>query len=171
MTSRSLQCLVAGLIFTTSVWAQLPNPTLTEVFPPGAAVGASQTVTVTGRDLDEGSQLLFSHPGIIGHVRTNDPGEFESTPTPIQNQFDVVVSENVPPGRYEVRVVGRFGASTPRAFFVEAEPALLPAGQNHSIESANELTPNRVVYGRADANVVDYYRFDAKQGQAFSVEC
>ena len=99
MTLRSLQCLVAGLFFTTSVWAQLPNPTLTEVFPPGAAVGASQTVTVTGRDLDEGSQLLFSHPGIIGHVRTNDPGEFESTPTPIQNQFDVVVSDNVPPGR------------------------------------------------------------------------
>ena len=68
-------------------------------------------------------------------------------------------------------VVGRFGASTPRSFYVEPTPVALEIGQNRSPETAQTLVANQVVFGRADANVVDYYRFEAKQGQLLIVEC
>ena len=103
MTIRCLPCFALALATCLPALAQLPNPTLNQIYPPGAEVGGSQVVVVTGRDLDQGSRLLFSHPGIVGTARTNEPGEFESERTLVPNQFDVQVSENVAPGRYDVR--------------------------------------------------------------------
>ncbi|MDP6722116.1 MAG: hypothetical protein QGF59_25860, partial [Pirellulaceae bacterium] len=48
----------------TTVQAQLPTPNLTTVFPPGAKQGSTLSVTTGGGNLDDGAQLLFSHPGI-----------------------------------------------------------------------------------------------------------
>ena len=119
MKIRILSCAAALMLAHSSLFGQLPNPTLTQIFPPGAQVGETVQVTVAGRDLDEADRLIFSHPGIYGTVRTNPPGEFETQPQPIANQFNIEVPSNVPPGRYDVRVVGRFGASTPRTFYVD----------------------------------------------------
>ena len=171
MNSSWLPCVAIVLTLCTTSLAQLPNPTLNQIFPPGAAVGGKQSVTVAGRDLDEGTHLLFSHPGIIGTARTNQPGEFDSKPALVPNQFDVDVSENVPPGRYDVRVVGRFGASTPRSFHVEVNDVGLEAGQNKSAKTAQALPADQPLFGRADANAVDFFRFEAKQGQSVVIDC
>ena len=54
----------AGLLATAfSASAQLPQPKLFTVFPPGARSGTSVDVAVTGAELDE-LQLRFNHPGI-----------------------------------------------------------------------------------------------------------
>src|SRR3954470_7077082 len=85
-------------------WAQLPVARLTSIFPPGTQAGAFTLVTVAGSDLDEPRALRFSHPGISATLK--------------DGKFTVAAATNVPVGIYDVRVIGKYGASNPRAFSV-----------------------------------------------------
>ncbi len=171
MKMRIRLCAVILTAVQSTLWGQLPNPTLNQIFPPGAQVGESVTVTVAGRDLDEATRLIFSHPGIYGAARVQPPGEFEKESRTIANQFTIEVPTNVPPGRYDVRVVGRFGASTPRTFYVDTAPHAVGIAGNNTPDKAMDLPLNSILYGRADGNAIDYYTFSASKGQSLVIEC
>ena len=47
-----------------SAQAQLPAARLDGIFPAGAKVGTTIDVTLTGIDLDDATELHFSHPGV-----------------------------------------------------------------------------------------------------------
>jgi Bacterial pre-peptidase C-terminal domain len=104
----------------------LPSPRITSVFPMGAKVGSTVEVTVTGTDLDEAAGLVFSHPGfkatvIVVPEPKPDPkakAPPKKGPPPTAVKFAVVVDKSVPVGRYDVRVVNKFGLSNPRLFTV-----------------------------------------------------
>ena len=57
--------LFAILLLASTLRADLPAIRLTSVFPPGARAGTTVDVTVTGADLDDLSDLRFSHPGVF----------------------------------------------------------------------------------------------------------
>ena len=118
--------------------AQLPVARLTTVFPPGAAIGAPVEVAVNGADLDDLKELRFSHAGITAAQKDG-------------THFTVTASSNVPPGIYEARVVGRFGASNPRAFVVGDRPEVLNAGTNKSFATAQTMAVGSAVNGKATA--------------------
>ena len=160
--------LVYIAIFSTplSSQAELPLTRLSTVFPPGGQAGTTFEVAVTGADLDETNQLHFSHTNISAK-----PTLSEKTGEPDPNRFQVTIGAQVPPGSYEARVVGRFGASNPRGFVVGDLAEITSPTTNHTAESATEVTLGTVVNGRADANAVDYYRFSAKKGQRVLIEC
>ena len=62
---------VAGLFaFALNASAQLPQPKLHTVFPPGAKIGSTVEVAVTGAELDD-VQLRFTHPGITVKALAN----------------------------------------------------------------------------------------------------
>src|SRR5438552_6625537 len=171
--SSSLRNLgVKALIFFTAVaaplfsHAQLPLTRLSTLFPPGGQAGTTFEVAVTGADLDETNQLHFSHTDITAKQKLS-----EKTGEPDPNRFLVTIGAHVPPGRYEVRVVGRFGASNPRGFVVGDLAEITSPATNHTAESATEVTLGTVVNGRADADAVDYYQFSARKGQRVLVEC
>ena len=132
----------------------LPSPRIQGVFPPGAkaspqprvhlfgvALNLNTQVTVTGTDLDEPEKLLFSHPGIKGEYvgpkqpvpdpKTKDLPAPKSNPGP--SKFRVTVDARVPPGTYDVRFVGKWGVSNPRAFVVG------------NLNEVNEKEPNNDV--------------------------
>src|SRR4051794_36299100 len=100
--------------------AQLPVYRLQTVFPPGGRAGTSVDVTVAGTDLDETRQLLFSTTNLVASLKTNSSGD----------KFVVTIGSNTPPGRYEVRAVGRFGISNPRIFAVDTLPELVISPTN-----------------------------------------
>ena len=152
------------------VFAQLPNPVLTELFPHGIQVGTTAEVTIGGRDIDEPTELIFSHPGIQAAIKVVPEAEFEPARNST-NQFTVEAAENVPPGIYEVRVVGRFGVSTPLSFVVHHETSAIETGDNHSVENASPLLIPSIVCGRADANHTDYYRISVDAGSTLAIEC
>ncbi len=112
MSIRVLLGLTTLLLLPSLSVAQLPAPALDFVYPAGAQVGTTVVVEVGGRDLDEARQLVFSHPGFVGVPVTRPAGEFESGDQIVPNQFRIEVPVNLPPGKYDVRVVGRFGVST-----------------------------------------------------------
>lgn len=138
--------------------AQLPQPKLFTVFPPGAKTGSSVDVAVTGAELDE-IQLRFTHPGITAKALA------------AANQFAITVASDVPPGAYEARILGRFGLSNPRTFVVGTLAEVMEKSGNNSPETAQEVALESVVNGRTDSQAADYYKFNVKKGQRILVDC
>src|SRR4051812_25660758 len=73
---RRMRCAAGCLLLTAFIltshraWSQqnqappVPSPRLHVVAPSGAKAGTSFDLTLSGHDLDEASELLFSVPGV-----------------------------------------------------------------------------------------------------------
>lgn len=147
----SALALLAGAF---SAQAQLPLAKLNWVYPPGIRLGTTNEVTISGSDLDGPASLLFSDARILA---TNKPGT--------ATVFTVIVPPEVPPGFVDVRFLGRFGASNPRALAIGDQPELVSPPANTSAANAVELPLDSVVNGRTTANTANWFRFAAKAGQ------
>ena len=137
--------------------AQLPQPKLSTIAPAGGKQGSSVEVTLTGSDQDDATQLVFSHPGI--------------TSKSAEQKFTVAIAADVPPGFYDVRVVGRYGISNPRTFMVGQWAEFARAGTNTIFESAQMVPFGCTINGRAEASGMDFYKFPVKKGQRVLLEC
>lgn len=163
---RYLWVALIGLYLALSLRAELPRTRLDTIFPFGARRGTEIELRLAGADLDEASQVLISAPGVTTIV-TNAP----IFPVSDQVTCRVSVATNALPGFYEVRVQGRFGVSTSRTFVVGDLPEVINTGSHHSSKQAMVLPVPCIVNGRAETSAIHYYRFTAKQGQKFTVEC
>ncbi|HUY88920.1 MAG TPA: PPC domain-containing protein [Pirellulales bacterium] len=164
--------VLAWLVCGATAAAQLPGARLSSVFPAGGRQGDSAEIAIAGGDLDSVDRLLFSHPGIAAQPKLREAGEFENSPQPIPNQFTVQIGAETPPGYYEVRALGKYGVSNPRAFFVGVAAEVLEAEPNETIETAQEVPLDSVVNGRSNrGSDLDFYRFTAKAGQRVLIEC
>ncbi len=152
--------------------AQLPSARLGSVFPPGANPGKSVVVTLGGEDLDDVAELRFSHPGITAKQKLAAPGPFDKGPVPVPNQFEVTVAANVPHGAYDVRAVGLYGISNPRAFTVGDQPETVEEEPNDSRETATEVSLPCVLNGQSDKPTdVDWYKITGVAGQRLLLDC
>lgn len=136
--------------------ADLPQARLVTVFPPGVPAGSTNEIIVTGTDLDDLSELLFSDPRILATQQPSKP-----------SAFLVTVPREVPPGLMDVRVRGRFGVSNPRAFAVAegSGPEWILNPTNTTATSALDLPLGMVVNGRIPPHQVLWFRFPAREGQ------
>jgi hypothetical protein len=156
---------------TSAVYGQLPVAELKTVFPPGGKQGTTLDVQISGAELDGPTSLLFSHPGITAAPKMEEASPLVKNPRPIDNQFSVAIASDVPPGIYEVRAVGRFGASNPRAIVVGTLDDVRDNGANRSRETAQEIPVGNVVSGTTEGDSIDYYKLNLKQGQRVIVDC
>ncbi|HUF61101.1 MAG TPA: hypothetical protein VMN36_03420 [Verrucomicrobiales bacterium] len=145
-----------GLISAAN--AQLPVARLDTVFPAGVQAGAEVDVALSGENLDELSALVFSHGGLSGELS----GE---------GRFLVRAAPGTPAGLYEIRVLGRFGVSNPRAFAVSAFAEALEPENNDTAERAFPLGLNQIVHGRADTARQDWFRLSLRSGQRVLLLC
>jgi hypothetical protein len=162
---RILAALALLLISSVSIADELPNPRLLEVHPKGGQKGTQVNLSLSGQDLDEATQMIFSHPGITAVPKMNPPRQFDKEPQVIPNQFTVTIAADVPPGFYEARVAGRFGVSSPRAFEVSDLPQLPEAPNNHTPATAMPIPFDTIIDGMADSENFDLFQFTAKAGQ------
>lgn len=167
-----LACAAWLLSFaSTTAQAQWPNARLTSIFPAGGSPGAAVEVTISGSDLDDASQLVFSHPGITAKSVMADPMPFESSPQSVPNRFVVQVAADVPVGQYEARAIGKYGASSPRFFQIDPRKSVLEVEPNNELEQAQEVPLDSIVDGRAEARGFDCFKVAVKQGQRVIVDC
>src|SRR5262249_51219830 len=124
--------LAALLPATAAAQAQLgsqhPTPRLTAVTPCGGKVGSTVEVTFAGTDLHQPKDLLFTHPGLKATAAPPPPVKIDpkakkgpkqkDPPKPQVSKFTVTIDPAVPPGNYDVRLVGAHGVSNPRVFVV-----------------------------------------------------
>jgi hypothetical protein len=172
MTFRSLSVTLLAIVLCANVsFAQLPSTQLSTITPAGGTTGATVEVTVAGADQDDLIALVFSHPGVVATQVLTAAGEFDAAPTPVNNKFKVVIAADVPAGIYEVRVSGRFGLSSPRAFVVCTREQVLSSASNHSAEAAQEIQGDTEIVGITDASKRDYFKLTLTAGQRVIVEC
>ncbi|MCE9605419.1 MAG: PPC domain-containing protein [Planctomycetia bacterium] len=166
LTAALIVCASVG-----SVRAQLPALTLSAIQPPGGQSGTTCDVLLTGVVDGEGvDQLLFSHPGIRA-VPAVDPSPIEDGKTiVVPNKFKVTIAADVPPGVYDVRAVGTFGVSNPRAFAVDELKELVEPATNIASAAAMPIEVGSVVNGSVAANGEDWFKFPAKKGQRLLVD-
>lgn len=164
-------CLILLLTPAATVFAQLPISELTTLTPPGGKQGTTLDVVAGGANLEDGRRLIFSHPGIRATLKQTPAPEFRSAPVEQFNQFQVEIGKDVPAGRYEARVVGRYGVSTPRTFCVGRLDEVLSDHANKTFETARELSLNTTVNGRIDATSHNYFKIPLKAGQRILCDC
>lgn len=93
-------------------------PRLSTLFPAGGQAGTAVAVTFTGVDLTAISGVRFTHPGLTAAPAPPDPKAKAATGA----TMTVTIAPDVPPGHYDVRLVGKHGVSNPRLFAVGTRP-------------------------------------------------
>ncbi|MGE0607047.1 MAG: serine protease [Pirellulales bacterium] len=131
----------------------------------GAKVGTTVEVTIGGEQLEDADDLVFSDPRITATRKLNAAGQ------PEQNKYVVTIAPDCPTGILEARVMTRLGISTSRAFCVGTRDEVLQSQANTSLATAIDLPLNSVCNGVMTARSVDFYRFEARQGQRIIVDC
>jgi hypothetical protein len=150
---------LCGYLWGASAVAEPPNPTLASVFPAGAAAGTSVDVTLAGNALTGLRKLRSNIPDF--HCELQDA-----------THCRVTIPAATPPGLYDLWAVCENGVTAPRRFFVSQRQEHSEAAPNDSVTSAASVPLNSVVNGSIEQpGDVDYFRFEARQGQRVVIEC
>ena len=154
----SFLALSVALVFSLPpfVLGQLPSARLWNVTPSGGKIGTTIEVTVSGSDLDGAKELRFSQAGITATTKGT-------------NRFEVTIAREVPPGIHDALVVGKYGASNPRAFVVGVLAEVAEA--KNSSDGPQTVALESTINGRSEANAIDSFLFQVKQGQRVLVRC
>jgi hypothetical protein len=154
--------------FPSVSWAQsvgLPAPRLLTTIPMGGTAGSQVDVTISGENLDEADQLLFSDPHLTAARKLDDAGK------PLANQYVVTIAADCPAGIYESRVTTRLGISSSRVFSVGTLAEVIQMKGNSSLAAAMELKMNSVCNGAVSGRAADHYLFEGRKGQRVFVDC
>lgn len=137
----------------TNIAAAAP-PTLTHLYPAGAQVGTTASITVSGTLPVWPVTFLTSHPGLT------------ATPEKAKGQIKLTVTPQVPPGWHWLRAVSADGVSNPRVFCVGQLPELLEKEANDTPDAAQAVTIPAIVNGKlGKSGDVDGFAVTLKKGQ------
>ena len=166
--------LVLGLVLTAfnqPVCAQFLACELRSLSRAGGQIGTSFPIRATsGANLEELESLVFSHPGISGQLGTLDPLPFSDQRRPDYGNFTVTINNDVPAGRYELRVAGRGGLSNPRALIVTTLPFETAATISHTTDAATPLKTSTLTQAKATTAEIDYFQFPAEKSVSYRIE-
>jgi hypothetical protein len=154
--------------------AALAAPQLTELRPRGAQRGKAFTLTLVGKDLPEGAQIVSGIPGTLTPLTPSQEPRLAGKQLP----YLVELKEDAAVGLYPVRVQTADGLSNillftvgafPEAGEAEAEPDSREHS-NDSIETAQTVIAPVIVNGTLRGPDRDYYRLRARKGEHFVFE-
>lgn len=159
-------CFAALLCSTAGAQSVcLPAPRLLTVVPMGGQVGTTVEVTITGEHLEDTEELSFSHPGLSATHKLDDKGQ------PVPNQYVVQIAADCPVGVHDARVMSRLGISSARAFSVGTLSEVTRTQANTTLETAMALEVDSICNASMTNRSVDYYTFQAQQGQRIVIDC
>jgi len=179
MNSRSLRnALKSTVILSVAVFGSLligsdgqaqtvclPLPRLLTTMPMGGTVGTQVEVTITGENLEDANELIFTHPGITAVPKMDASGQPEAS------KFMVTIAAECPPGIHEARLMTRLGISSSRVFCVDTLPQVLQTTPNTTLATALPLQVNSICNAVMTTKAVDHYSFDAVKGHRYIVNC
>ncbi len=154
--------LLAGMSISRTHAAE---PAVNSIIPTGAALGTSATLTLRGSNLQAPLGLWTSWG------TTLDP---PMSPAESATNELTTITLDIPPdcplGIHGLRLVNAQGVGPWKLFVVDDLPTVLSSDTNHSLQTAQQLTPPCAVDGQLAELNRDFYRFDVTRGQTISLE-
>lgn len=163
---RSLAIAGALLLSSLSASAQtvcLPLPRLLTTMPMGGKVGTDVEIVITGENIEDASELLFTHPGLTAKPKLDANGK------PKANKWIVTIAADCPPGIHEARLMTRLGITSSRVFCVDTLQELVQTTPNTTLATAMPVAVNSICNAVMTNRAVDHYTFDAVKGQRYIV--
>ncbi len=166
----SLPSILAVLVLAcaSSATAQLvvlPSPRLLTTMPMGGQVGSTIEVAITGENIENVTELLFSTPKITAKPVQGADGK------PVENKFLVTIAPDAPVEVHDARVMSRLGLSSARAFSVNTLAELTRTAANNSVGTALKLPANTICNAVTTKRAIDFYSFDGKKGKRVAIDC
>lgn len=160
-------CLAYGSLASvaTAQSVCLPAPRLLTTMPMGGKVGTQVEVTISGENLDDAGDLVFSDPRLSAKPKLDVAGKAEP------NKYLVSIAADCPVGVHEARLMTRLGLSSSRVFTVGTLAEVWPTKPNTTLATAFELPLNSVCNATISDRSVDHYIFQAAKGQRIIVDC
>ncbi len=155
--------MLSGLLPAQTVC--LPLPRLLTCLPMGGQAGTTVEIAITGENLDDGGQLVFSSPAIQSERILREDG----TPDPMRYRLNI--SADCPSGLHEMRILTRLGISSARIFVVDQIPETVQTAGNTSLEKAMPLSLGVICNAVVTSRSVDYYTFQATAGDRLLIHC
>lgn len=164
-----LLCVASLCIGNRSAFSQLPVIELRSLSQSIFAPGNEYEVAVAaGSFTDEVDRLEFSHPGIVATVLTAAPQPLTKAVPKRYGNFRLAISPDVPEGRYEARVIGRFGLSNPRSIIIDK--AAQPVSPVQSAPSAaSPLALDSLHFHQASSQARNFYSLPVTAGKEYVV--
>lgn len=152
-------------------YAQLPLAELYNLSRSGGQVGSEfELRTVSGVNLDEVTSLRWSDPRIESTLLTDDPLPWTEERLPRFGNFLIRLPDDLPPGRYEVRTVGRHGVSNSRAFLASRLPDLFPEQNSRSRDAPVALPRDVRLHGQTNVTATDYFALQLAAGRRIRID-
>lgn len=160
-----LYALIAGLLVLGLASTALAQPGLATAVPGAAAPGKTTDITLTGTNLDQPLKVWSTFPATIEPV-PGDPNAKGKTSLVCK----VTLPVDAACGIGALIVTTGAGQSDPLFLMIDDLPSVADNGNNHTVETAQEIPPQAAVDGTSDGPVFDFYKFTAKAGQRLSLE-
>lgn len=159
-------CLSVAVFGSASVHAQsvcLPLPRLLTTMPMGGRVGTQVEIVVTGENVEDATELRFTHPGLTAVRKTDAAG------VAVPDRWVVTIAADCPPGIHEARLMTRLGITSSRVFCVDTLPEVVQTAPNTTLATAMAIPVNSICNAVMTNRAVDYYSFDAVKGHRYVV--
>jgi hypothetical protein len=161
MIRFSTLCL-AALLLTIAPLARGGDPQINTLAPAGLQRGAEATFSIGGAGLTTACELMFYTPGFT--VKGIKAGK-EDTLTAV-----VAVAPDCQPGIHALRIRSLSGVSNLRTFTVGVLPEVAEVEPNTHFEQAQPIPLNVTVSGIVQAEDIDHFAVELKQGDRLNVE-
>lgn len=166
-----LLSIVIGFMWTTASFAQLPTARLDTLWPLAATKGTTvEFIADGGEFIDEADRLFLSNPACTWEVLTDDPRIGESERRPRYGHFRLNLPEDAALGSMEVRLLGRYGVSNPRRFWITDLPTIVASAPRGSSEQAFSIQQPVAIQGRCSPEQMDHYRLSLQAGDLLSLQ-
>jgi hypothetical protein len=162
-------------VFAAVNWAgaQTSYPMITHVTPVAVQRGKTTQVTVEGRMNFTGTyQALFEGTGITAEIVPQPPAKnTPKKPVITRVKLKITVAADAQLGIRELRLASNLGISSIGQLVIVDEPVVAENSANNTLAQAQAIQLPCVVTGRIEAiEDVDYFKFEAQEGQALSFE-
>ncbi len=143
----------------------LPTPRLLTMTPMGGQAGTEFDVTVTGENIEDSRELLFSTSHITARPKLDEKGQV------VPQKFIVKVAADAPVSVHDARMMTRLGISSTRAFSISKLAEVVRTQPNTTLATAMELKIGSVCNATITSRAADYYAFEAKRNQQVAIDC
>jgi WD40 repeat protein len=142
-------------------------PQLSKLSPAFGQRGKAVRVTFDRKNLDASATVTANHPGVTVKV-VQGPAR-QAGPTSMQ--ADVTFPADTPAGVYQLSLKTAGGQSAALPFIVDLFPVTAKTGPNDAPSTGQKVTlPATLVGAVSKAGAVDFYRFEAREGQEVGVQ-